>query len=176
MAPIKKQKNMWIMEVCRRLLNHVEICTMSFIALKHCPILEPQKRWCFIRYLKFIFDFYLHFFFIGIWSEIKKLYWKRRNKKHSKGNSFLGTRSLQGKFDHHKVLIFIYSFDDYADAKGCSSCDSCNKQCYQCRFACSKDDGDSWCWPIGKVGFFLSALSGSNAKLCVGYETKKKKL
>ncbi|KAK4580714.1 hypothetical protein RGQ29_024389 [Quercus rubra] len=29
------------------------------------------------------------------------------------------------------------------DAKGCSSCDSCNKQCYQCRFACSKDDGDS---------------------------------
>ena len=84
------------------------------------------------------------------------------------------TDSVLGKFDHHKVLIFIYSFDDYADAKGCSSCNSCNKQCYQCRFARSKGDGDSRCLPIGKVGFF-SLPSLEVIQNCVVYETKKKK-
>ena len=94
MPPIQKKK-IWMVEICGCFLNHVQICIVNSIALKYCPILEPQRKDSSSFLFPHIFSF--------------------------KVLNFITT----------KYKFFIYSFDDYTDAKGCPSCNSCNKQCYQ---------------------------------------------
>ena len=62
------------------------------------------------------------------------------------------------KFHHHKVLIF-YLFLWWL---------------YRCQGVSQLQQLQQTTLPSTNTGF-LSSLSGSNAKLCVGYETKKKK-